>query len=97
MSSRKTGMTWPATPTTSNRHAQIEILRPCMEMVTTCCALGRVVSGDQGTSDSVCWPTASRCWRKYPRRCTSETATIGAAMSAAERRVSPASIPRPPE
>ena len=27
-------------------------------------ALGRVVSGDQGTSDSVCWPTASRCWRK---------------------------------
>ena len=29
-----------------------------MAMVTISLALGRMVSGDQGTSDSVCWPTA---------------------------------------
>ena len=34
---------------------------------------------------------------KYPRRCASDTATIGAPVSAAERSVSPANIPRPPE
>ena len=32
-----------------------------MVMVTTALAVGRVVSGDQGTSDSVCWPIGSRC------------------------------------
>ena len=90
-------MTWPVTPTTSKRQARTRTSRPCMVMVMISLALGSVVSGDQGTSDSVCWPLASRCWRKYPRRWARETATMGAAVSAAERRVSPASMPRPPE
>ena len=57
-------MMWPATPTTSKRHAQTLMLRPCMLMVTQFPAKGSVVSGDHGTSASVCWPAAERIWRK---------------------------------
>ena len=51
-------MTWPVTPTTSKRQARTRTWRPCMVRVTIWSALGSVVSGDQGTSDSVCWPTS---------------------------------------
>ncbi len=42
-------------------------------------------------------PCGSRCCWKYPLRCISENATSGTPRSAAERSVSPASTPRPPE
>jgi len=35
--------------------------------------------------------------KKYPRRCSNDTATIGTSRSAADRIVSPASTPSPPE
>ncbi len=53
-------MTWPVTPTTSKRQARTRSCRPCMVRAMIWLALGSVVSGDQGTSDSVCWPTSSR-------------------------------------
>ncbi len=49
---------------TSKRQARTMMERPARVMVTIWPAEGRVVSGDQTTSVSVCWPTESRCcWK----------------------------------